>query len=90
MEIKFRQPEDFLGSKVIVSDVEKFTSSSAPISCYDPNRRTIYTPYHAAYSGFGEQASVFALSEIPVDDVAAARNYVLLESDVEFHGKKYN
>ncbi|MBQ7649655.1 MAG: hypothetical protein IJS15_01780 [Victivallales bacterium] len=90
MEKGFRNPEDFLGSKLIVSDVEKFTSSSAPISCYDSKRRRIYAPYHAAYSGFGEQASVFALSEIPVDDIGAAENYVLLESDVEFQGHKYN
>ena len=86
----FRHPEEFLARKVVVSDIEKFTSSSAPISCYDSRRKTIYTPYHAAYSGFGEQASVFALSEIPIPNVASARNYVLLESDVEFRGQKYN
>ena len=86
----FRPPEEFLGRKVVVSDIERFTSSSAPISCYDSRRRMIYTPYHAAYSGFGEQASVFAISEIPVPDVSSAKNYVLLESDVAFHGQKYN
>ena len=90
MELMFRKPEDFLGGKIIVSDVKKFTSSSAPISCYDSRRRRIYTPYHAAYSGFGEQASVFALAEIPIPDVQNAENHVLLESDVEFQGRKYN
>ena len=87
---KLRSAKDFLGSKVVVSDIKRFTSSSAPISCFDPTRNIIYTPYHAAYSGFGEQASVFALSEIPLADIASAENYVLLESDVEFQGRKYN
>jgi len=90
MKLQFRTPEEFLAAKIVVSDVQHFTSSSAPISCYDPVGRRILTPYHASRTGYGEQASVFALSEIPIPDIGAATNYVLLESDVEYQGRKYN
>ncbi|MBQ7178619.1 MAG: hypothetical protein IJS08_14485 [Victivallales bacterium] len=87
---KFRKAEEVLGEKVIVSDTRRFTASSAPISCYDAGRSIIYTPYHASRTGFGEQASVFALAEIPVPRLDAAESHVLLESDVEIQGGKYN
>ncbi len=87
---KFRKAEEVLGEKVVVSDTRRFTASSAPISCYDAGRRIIYTPYHASRKGFGEQASVFALAEIPVPRLDAAESHVLLESDVEIQGGKYN
>ena len=87
---RFRRAEDVLLGKVVVSDISRFTASSAPISCYDARRNTIYTPYHASRTGFGEQASVFAIAEIPVPGVDAAESYVLLESDVEIQGGKYN
>ena len=86
----FRTAEEVLEDKVIVSDTRRFTSSSASISCYDPRRNTIYTPYHASSTGFGEQASVFAIAEIPIPSIKTAENHVLLESDVEIQGGKYN
>lgn len=90
LQLDFRAPEDVLKSKVTVSDIERFTASSAPISCFDPERNMIFTPYHAAFSGFGEQAAVFALAGIPIPDVSKAASCVMLESDVPFEGKKYN
>ncbi|MBQ6597232.1 MAG: hypothetical protein IJH79_06730 [Lentisphaeria bacterium] len=90
LDLKFRTPEEVFHDKVPVSDIERFTSSSAPISCFDPVRKMIFTPYHAAYREFGEQASVFALAAIPVPGVDRASSSVLLESDVTFQGKSYN
>jgi len=89
LKLRFLSPEKVLREKVTVSDTSRFTSSSAPISCFDPARNTIFTPYHASYDGFGEQASVFALARIPLPGLKAASS-VLLESDVPFYGKKYN
>ena len=89
LKLRFRPPEQVLREKVTVSDTVRFTSSSAPVSCFDPARDTIFTPYHASYDGFGEQASVFALARIPLPGLKAASS-VLLESDVPFYGKKYN
>ena len=90
LNLKFRTPEEVFHDKVPVSDIERFTSSSAPVSCFDPVRKRIFTPYHASYSGYGEQASVFALAAIPVPGVDHASSSVLLESDVPFQGKPYN
>ena len=90
LNLKFRTPEEVFHDKVQVSDIERFTSSSAPISCFDPVRKRMFTPYHASYSGYGEQASVFALAAIPVPAVNRASSSILLESDVPFQGKSYN
>ena len=87
---RFRRAEDVLRGKMVVSDVRRFTASSAPISCFDAGRNTIYTPYHASRTGFGEQTSVFVIAEISVSNIEVAESYVLLESDVEIQGGKYN
>lgn len=89
LNLKFRTEEEVFHDKVPVSDIERFTSSSAPISCFDPVRKMIFTPYHASYTGYGEQASVFALARIPLPGLKAASS-VLMESDVPFYGRKYN
>ena len=81
LNLKFRTAEEVFHDKVPVSDIERFTSSSAPVSCFDPVRKMIFTPYHAAYREFGEQASVFALAAIPVPAVDRASSSILLESD---------
>lgn len=87
--LRFRTQEEVLGEKVTVSDTARFTSSSAPISCFDPARNAVFTPYHASYDGYGEQASVFALARIALPGLKA-NSSVLLESDVPFYGRKYN
>ena len=89
LKLRFRPPEKVLQEKITVSDTGRFTSSSAPISCFDPARNTIFAPYHASCSGYGEQASVFALARIPLPGLKAVSS-VLLQSDAPFYGKKYN
>lgn len=90
MRERFVTPQEFLSRRLAVSDIQRFTSASNPVSCLDLEKRMVYSPYHASRTGYGEQASVFALAEIPVDAPGSAQNYILLESDVEFQGRKYN
>ena len=89
LKLRFRSPEQVLREKITVSDTGRFTASSAPISCFDPARKVIFTPYHASYNGYGEQASVFALARTALPDIKAASS-ILMESDVPFYGQKYN
>lgn len=70
----------------VVSDVGAFTCGSAPVSCYDPIRRTIYAPYLASRKGFGEQHEIVALAAIPVDHPDKAVNTVLLEVGKPLNG----
>ncbi|MBE6358511.1 MAG: hypothetical protein E7057_04605 [Lentisphaerae bacterium] len=85
----FVSADEFLKKRIAISDTKRFTSSSNPVSCFDPETQTIYSPYHAAFSGYGEQMSVFALAETPIPAVSGAKNHVLLQSGVPFQGKKY-
>ena len=71
---------------VVVSDVEAFTCGSAPLSCFDAASRTVYAPYLASRTGFGEQHEIVALASIPVDRPSEARNTVLLEAGVPKDG----
>ena len=73
-----------------VSDVEAFTCGSAPISCYDAASRTIYAPYLASRTGFGEQHAIVALAAIPVDNPGAARSTVIFEAGVEKGGISFS
>lgn len=75
---------------VAVSDVEAFTCGSAPISCYDAASRTIYAPYLASRTGFGEQHAIVALAAIPVDNPGAARSTVIFEAGVEKGGISFS
>ena len=75
---------------VVVSDTNRFTCGSAPISCFDATTRTIFAPYHTSRTGFGEQKSVLALAIIPVDRPAEARSIVLLEKGVPKDGVTYS
>ena len=89
-KLQFVPPEEFLAAKVPVSDIAVYTASSASISCYDRERRTVYAPYHASRTGFGEQAAVFALARVPLENPAAAVSSVLLESDEVVDGQSYH
>ncbi len=75
---------------IVVSDVEAFTCGSAPISCFDPASRTIYAPYLASRTGFGEQHEIVALATIPVDEPEKARSTVLLEAGVQKNGISFS
>ena len=75
---------------VVVSDTNRFTCASAPISCYDAASRTIFAPYHTSRTGYGEQKSVLALATIPVDSPAAAHSVVLLERGVAKDGVTFD
>lgn len=86
---EFIPADEFLRNRIPISDIKKFTSSSNPVSCFDPETQTIYSPYHAAFSGYGEQVSVFAMAETPIPAVKGAKNHILLQNGVAFEGKKY-
>ncbi len=75
---------------VVVSDVQAFTCGSAPISCFDPASRTIYAPYLASRTGFGEQHEIVALAAIPIDQPENARSVVLLEAGVPKDGLTFS
>ena len=75
---------------VVVSDVQAFTCGSAPISCFDPTSRTIYAPYLASRTGFGEQHDIVALAAIPIDHPENARSAVLLEAGVQKDGLTFS
>ncbi len=74
----------------VVSDIVSFTCGSAPVSCYDPARRTIYAPYLASRTGFGEQHEIVALAAIPVDSPDKAASAVLLEAGVRRGGLAFS
>ena len=75
---------------VVVSDVQAFTCGSAPISCFDPASRTIYAPYLASRTGFGEQHEIVALAAIPIDQPDNACSTVLLETGVPKDGLTFS
>ena len=89
-QLQFVPPEEFLAAKVPVSDIDVYTASSASIGCYDCANRVVYAPYHASRTGFGEQAAVFALARIPVENPSGAVSSVLLESDEVVDGQSYH
>ncbi len=78
-----------LESKVAVSDTARFTSSSASISCFDPDHGMIYSVYHASRRNYGEARDVLALAEIPVAQPHRARTHIIVESGDTVDGELY-
>lgn len=75
--------------RVCVSDTVNLTSSSAPISCFDPERGMLYTVYHAGRDTYGEQFTTMMLMKMPIMQPHRAENFVLLESGDEMDGTIY-
>lgn len=75
--------------RVCVSDTVQFTSSSAPISCFDPDRGMLFTPYHAGRDSYGEQFTTMVLMKMPIMQPHRAENFVLLESGDVIDGVTY-
>ncbi|NLE66048.1 MAG: exo-alpha-sialidase [Lentisphaerae bacterium] len=78
------------GRRVAVSDTVSFTSSSAPIGCFDPDRGIVYAAYHASRDKYGEQVEVLALAAVPVAQPHRSENIVLLEHGVPKDGTAYS
>lgn len=75
--------------KICVSDTKLLTSSSAPISCFDPERAMLYTPYHASRNCYGEQFTTMMLMKMPINQPHRAENFVLMDSGDVIDGKTY-
>lgn len=75
--------------RVCVSDTANLTSSSAPISCFDPERGMLYTPYHAGRGSYGEQFSTMMLMKMPIMQPQRAENFVLIDSGDVIDGVTY-
>jgi len=74
--------ERILGHKVAVSDTMHYTSSSASISCYDPDHGRIYAVYHASRTNYGESRDVLTLAIIPVAQPHMTRNLIICENGI--------
>ena len=75
--------------KICVSDPKNLTSSSAPISCFDPDRGMLYTPYHAGRRSYGEQFTTMMLMKMPIVQPHRAENIMLMDSGDVIDGKEY-
>ncbi|HHW31191.1 MAG TPA: hypothetical protein GXX20_05885 [Clostridiaceae bacterium] len=78
-----------LNNKVAISDTVNYVSSSASISCFDPDHGKIYTVYHASRTNYGESRDVLALAVIPVGQPHKTENYVVLKHGDEQNGIVY-
>ena len=81
--------ERILGRRTCVSDTEKFTASSAPESCIDPDHGMIYSTYLASRQNYGESRNIVALARIPVCQPERFTTWIAAESGMEIAGKKY-
>ena len=75
--------------RVCVSDTANLTSSSAPISCFDPEHGMLFTPYHAGRNSYGEQFSTMMLMKMPIMQPHRAENFVLMDSGDVIDGVTY-
>nr|MBQ4319789.1 exo-alpha-sialidase [Clostridia bacterium] len=72
-----------LNNKTAVSDTVNYRSSSASISCYDPDNGKIYAVYHASRTNYGESRDVLNLAIIPVAQPHRTETVILCESGKE-------
>jgi len=82
--------EKILGRKTAVSDTVNYRSSSASISCYDPDNGKIYTVYHASRTNYGESRDVLNLAVIPAAQPHRTETIIICESGVPIGGKIYH
>ena len=74
--------------RTVVSDTNRFTCGSGPVSCLSSDGKRLFVPYLASTSGFGECHDLTALADVPLDRPAAAKSFDILKAGDEFAGAK--